>query len=161
MKIRRVREDDVDGLVDALGPATSAAQVRQRFEESQLGYRTMLVAEVDGSAAGTVSMGGNRFHRAESLRIFALDVGPRFRNCGVGTSLMRAAETVAVDMGLDEVNLEVSVENGDAIRLYERLGYERLPEQITDRWQQLSGSGSAMTLEEQSWIMTKGLKKAR
>ena len=63
MKIRRVREDDVDGLVDALGPATSAAQVTHRFEESQLGYRTMLVAEVDGRVVGTVSLGGSRFQR--------------------------------------------------------------------------------------------------
>ena len=60
-------------------------------------------------------------------------------------------------MELDEVNLEVSVENEDAIRLYERLGYRRLPEQVTDRWEQLGDDGSAMTAKEQSWVMIKRL----
>ena len=98
--IRRVREGDVESLVDSLGPDTSGAQVGQRFEESQLGYRTMLVAEVDGSSVGTVSMGGGRFQRRGSLRMFALDVGAKFRERGIGTALIRAVEAVALENGL-------------------------------------------------------------
>lgn len=158
MKIRYMRRDDVRGLVDSLGPDVSAAQVKRRFEESQCGYRTMLVAELEGSVVSTVSMGGGRFQRPGSLRMFALDVGIEFRERGIGTELIRAVEAVAVDMCLDEVNLEVSVENRNAIRLYERLGYRRLPEQITDRWQQLTDDGSTVVVEEQSWIMVKRVK---
>ena len=158
MRIRSVRCADVEALADSLGPDVSAAQVRQRFEESQLGYRTMLVAEVDGMAAGTVSMGGSRFLRPGSLRMFALDVGAESRDRGIGTAMIRAVEAMAVDMGISEVNLEVSVENEDAIRLYERLGFHRPPEQVTDRWEQLREDGSAVTVEEQSWIMVKKVK---
>ena len=158
MKIRCMREGDVEGLVNALGPEVSPAQVRQRFEESQLGFRAMLVAELDGSAVGTVSLGGSRFQRPGSLRMFALDVGAGFRGRGIGAALIRAVEAVAVEQGLDEVNLEVSVENGDAIRLYERLGLLRLPERVTDRWEYVRDDGSTATVEEQSWIMVKRVK---
>ena len=45
-----------------LGPLTYlAAQVTRRLEESRLGYRDMLVAELDGRVVGTVSMGGPDF----------------------------------------------------------------------------------------------------
>ena len=81
--------------------------MKQRFEESQRGYRTMLVAELDGSLVGTVSLGGSRFQRLGSQRMFALDVGTESRGRGIGTALVREVEAVAVEMGLNEVNLEV------------------------------------------------------
>ena len=158
MNIRIVREGDVESLVKALGPEISAAQVRQRFEESQLGYRAMLVAELGGRVVGTVSLGGSRFQRPGSLRMFALDVGAGFRGRGIGTALIRAVEAVALEKGLDEVNLEVSAENGDAIRLYQRLGLHQLPKRVTDRWEYVRDDGSTTTVEEQSWIMVKKVK---
>lgn len=158
IRVRRVREEDIEGLVHSLGPCVGAAQVKQRFRESQLGYRTMLVAELDGSAVGTVSLGGNRFQRLKSLRMFALDVGPKYRGRGIGAALTRAVETIAVDMGLNEVNLEVSVENEDSIRLYERLRFHRLPKRVMDRWERLHDDGSAATVEERSWIMIKTVR---
>ena len=158
MRIRSVICADVEALADSLGPDVSAAQVKRRFEESQHRYRTMLVAELEGSAVGTVSIGGGRLQRPGSLRMFALDVGAESRDRGIGTALIRAVEAMAVDMGISEVNLEVSVENEAAIRLYERLGFHRLPEQVTDRWEQLRDDGSTMTVEEQSWIMVKRVK---
>lgn len=39
---------DVDALADVLGPEVSRAQIRRRFNESLLGYREMLVADLDG-----------------------------------------------------------------------------------------------------------------
>jgi ribosomal protein S18 acetylase RimI-like enzyme len=76
------------------------------------------------------------------LRLFALDVGLRFRGRGIGTALIEAVERRARRQGLRGVNLEVGVDNGDAIRLYERLGYRR-------RGSPVAG--------ESSWIVTKSL----
>ena len=123
--VRPVRDRDLVPLTTALEPEVPAAQVARRLEESRLGYRDMLVAELDGQVVGTVSMGGGGFQRHGSLRLFALDVGPAFRRRGVGTALIKAVEAVASGRALGEVNLEVAIDNKDAIRLYERLGYRR------------------------------------
>ena len=155
MRIRQVKSADVDRLADSLSPEVSLSQVRRRYEENLLGYREMLVAELDGQIAGTVSKGGWGFQRSGSLRMFALDVGRAFRNKGVGTALIHAVESAAIGLNLDEVNLEVSVDNVDAIRLYERLGYRRLPEPVTDSWDELDEHGHRRTVEALSWIMIK------
>ena len=63
---------------------------------------------------------------------------------GVGTALVEAVEDTARRNGLQSVNLEVAVDNTDAIRLYQRLGYERV-------------GGPEMVFEELSWIMIKSL----
>ena len=155
IEIRDVELRDVDALADVLVPEVSKAQVRRRFDESLLGYREMLVAELDGQVAGTVSTGGWGFQRIGSLRMFALDVGRAFRDRGVGTELIRAVESAAINRSLNEVNLEVSVDNVDAIRLYERLGYRRLPEPVADSWDELDEHGNRRTVEGLSWIMIK------
>ena len=155
--IRAVELRDVDALVDALVSEVSRAQIRRRYDESLLGYREMLIAEVDGQVAGTVSTGGWGFQRTGSLRMFALDVGRAFRDRGVGTALIGAVESVAIGLKLREVNLEVSVDNVDAIRLYERLGYRRLMEPVTDSWDELDEHGNGRTVEGSSWIMVKDI----
>ena len=155
MEIRQVKPRDVDELADSLSPRVSRAQVRRRYDESLLGYRKMLVAELDGQIAGTVSTGGCGFQKEGSLRMFALDVGKSFSNRGVGTALIDAVETAAIGLGLYQVNLEVSTDNADAIRLYERLGYRRLPEPVTDSWDELDDQGNVHSIEETSWIMVK------
>ena len=158
LTVRQVEESDIETLAVALGPETSAAQVRRRFEESRGGFREMLVAELSGSVVGTVSMGGHRFQRTGSLRLFALDVGAAFRNRGVGTALVRSVEIKAAEQVLDEVNLEVAVENEDAIRLYERLGYRHVGEPVMDSWERLRDDGSSELVEMQSWVMVKALE---
>ena len=155
MEIRPVELTDVNPLADVLGPEVSRAQIRRRYDETLLGYRQMLVAELGEHVVGTVSTGGWGFQRSNSLRMFALDVGKAFRNRGVGTALIYAVEASAISLHLKEVNLEVSVDNVNAIRLYERLGYQRLPEPMTDSWDELDEDGNRRTVEVLSWIMLK------
>ena len=120
--VRPTRDSDLGPLTTALEPEVPAAQVARRLEESRLGYRDMLVAELDEQVVGMVSLGGHGFQRHGSLRLFALDVGAAFRRRGVATALVRAVEAIASGRALDKVNLEVAIDNKDAIRLYERLG---------------------------------------
>ena len=102
-------------------------------------------------------MGGHGFQRPDSLRLFALDVGEPFRGRGVGTALVNAVEAAAADRALTEVNLEVALENEDAVRLYERLGYQRLGKPVMDRWEQHLDDGGSRLVEEPSWVMIKSL----
>ena len=52
-----------------------------------------------------------------------LSVTEAYRNRGVGTALIREAETYGRRIGVPRVLLHVEKSNGDALRLYERLGY--------------------------------------
>ena len=145
LSVRPAGDSDLGPLTAALGPDVPAAQVTRRLEESRLGYRDMLVAELDGQVVGTVSMGGHGFQRPRSLRLFALDVGAAFRRRGAGTALVKAVEAIASGRDLDEVNLEVAIDNRDAIRLYERLGYRRHGGPVMDRWERRLDDGSSQT----------------
>jgi ribosomal protein S18 acetylase RimI-like enzyme len=156
--IRAALEDDIAALAQALAPDVSARQLAQRWEEHLGGYRKMLVAEETGSLAGTVSIGGARHRRTDSLRMFALDVGVAFQRRGIGASLIRAVEGEAHRRGLLSVHLEVALANTAAIRLYERLGYRRQAEPITDRWSRVADDGSRDEVEEASWVMVKKLQ---
>ena len=156
--IREAREDDIAALAAALAPGVDARQVAQRWEERRDGYREMLVAEVHSIVVGTVSIGGARHQRADSLRMFALDVGVSFRGNGVATTLIGAVEEEARRRGLLSVHLEVGTGNDRAIRLYERLGYRRHGDAITDRWSRVADDGAREQVEETSWVMVKRLQ---
>ena len=153
--VRQVRRSDIARLVTVLTPEVSFEQVSQRWREHRDGNRKMFVAALDEELAGTISIGGSGHRLPDSLRWFALDVGPAFRRRGVGTALIQAAEEEARHQGFQQVNLEVAVDNVDAIRLYEQLGYHRLADRVVDRWWRLSDDGSREEVEELSWLMVK------
>ena len=155
--MRRALEGDIPQLISALAPDVSAVQIRNRFQEHCDGYREMLVAELGGSIAGTVSIAAVEPRAENSLRMFALDVGPAYRRQGMGTILIEYVEARARHEGYGKVNLEVALDNGGAIRLYERLGYFRRGEPFTDRWTLLTGDGRYEQVEERSWVMVKTL----
>ena len=157
LEIRIAAESDLELLAESFAHGTSAAQLQRRLEESKCGLRTMLVAVLKGRAVGAVSIGGWGHQRVGSLRLFALDVGAAFQRKGVGTALINAVETIAADRGLNEVNLEVEIDNEDAIRLYRALGYRICGEPVMDRWNLLRDDGSSDSIEVPVFVMVKRL----
>ena len=75
----------------------------------------------------------------------------------MGTALVKAVEAIAAGRDLDEVNLEVTTDNRDAIRLYRRLGYQIHDEPVMDRWNLLRDDGSSETIEVPVFVMVKRL----
>ena len=82
------------------------------------------VALEGGTPAGIALLG----IRGETGWIGGMGVVPALRRRGVGEGLMRAVLEAARTRGLGEVTLEVLEQNDAAIRLYERLGFERIRE---------------------------------
>jgi ribosomal protein S18 acetylase RimI-like enzyme len=82
------------------------------------------VALVGGAAAGICKLA----IRGDCGWIAGIGVAAAHRGQGVGEELMRGVLDVAHERGLDEVWLEVLVQNEPAIRLYEKLGFERVRE---------------------------------
>ena len=157
LRIRIATDSDLESLAESFAHGTSTAQLQRRLEESKCGLRTMLVADLEGRAVGAVSIGGWGHQREGSLRLFALDVGPAFQRIGVGTALINAVEAIAAESGMDEVNLEVEIDNHDAIRLYRRLGYRICGDPVMDRWTLLRDDGTVDTIEVPVFVMVKKL----
>ena len=160
IQIRIASEHDLESLTAALEPELSAAHIAQRFEESKAGIRTMLVAVIDGAAIATISIGGGRFQREGSLRLFALNVGAAFRRKGVGTALVKTVEAIAAESGLAEVNLDVTTDNQEAISLYRKLGYRICGNTVMGHWQNIRDDGTSETIEVPLFVMVKKLALA-
>jgi ribosomal protein S18 acetylase RimI-like enzyme len=148
--IRPMRKGDVDRLAEAMDWPASLLQ--NRWDEKAAGFREALVAEVDGAAVGTVSFNEHQ-EFPDLLHLFAFDVAETYRNRSIGTQLVLAIEAAARDLGLSGVYLEVNVENGDAIRLYERLGYRVEGDAFMNRW--IARDGTNREVAELSFRMFK------
>lgn len=64
----------------------------------------------------------NRFNGIKELWVWDLSVMPSYRKQGLGRELMEHAKARAVDRGCLEMWLLVAEENGEAQRLYARMG---------------------------------------
>jgi GNAT superfamily N-acetyltransferase len=90
------------------------------------GERVLLIAEDAQGLCGTVQLvldqPENQPHRADLAKML---VHRRARRQGLGAALMRAAEATARECGKTLLVLD-AVTDGDAARLYERLGWVRV-----------------------------------
>lgn len=75
--------------------------------------------------AGIVAFLLGVVERAYEARILILAVDERARTQGIGARLVRLFEERFRARGIRRINLEVRVSNEKAIRLYERMGFER------------------------------------
>jgi GNAT superfamily N-acetyltransferase len=97
-------------------------------EDVAVGKRVLLIAEDDLGVCGTVQLifdlPDNQPHRADLAKML---VHRRSRRQGLAAELLRAAEAAARDSGRTLLVLD-AVTDGDAARLYERLGWVRVGE---------------------------------
>ncbi len=143
-RLRRLDEAQVSGLADVLidcveGGASVSFMLPLARERAQgfwrkvaagvaAGERAVLVAEDEEGICGTVQLvfdlPENQPHRADLAKML---VHRRARRRGLGAALMRAAEETARECGKSLLVLD-AVTDGDAARLYERLGWVRVGE---------------------------------
>ena len=123
--------DCVDGgasvsFMQPLSRDRATAFWRRVAEEVAVGKRALLVAEDSSGICGTVQLvldqPENQPHRADLAKML---VHRRARRQGLGAALMRAAEATARECGKTLLVLD-TVTDGDAARLYQRLGWVRV-----------------------------------
>lgn len=85
---------------------------------------TALVAMLDGDRAGCGCFKPYSDNTVEIKRIF---MPRRFRGKGVARAVMAELERWARELGYEFAILETGILQPEAIRLYERAGYERIP----------------------------------
>jgi len=109
-----------------LGSERALAFWRRVADGVHAGARALLVAEDDQGICGSVQLildlPENQPHRADLAKML---VHRRARRRGLGEALMRAAEGTALDHGRHLLVLD-AVTGGDAARLYERLGWQKV-----------------------------------
>lgn len=79
------------------------------------------VAEFENDVAAFLSI---EVHRDEDyIYLDDLSVAGKYRNKGIGTKLIHAAEKYAEEIGIVKIVLHIDKSNKDAYRLYSRLDY--------------------------------------
>jgi ribosomal protein S18 acetylase RimI-like enzyme len=141
--VRSARADEVDEIgtltldaytadgylgPDSTGYAASLANAASRLRSAEL----LVAVDADDSLLGTVTLAlpGTDYaeiSREGELEFRMLAVAPTARGQGIGEVLTRAVLARARELGLPRVVLCSSQNMAPAHRLYERLGFTRLP----------------------------------
>jgi RimJ/RimL family protein N-acetyltransferase len=85
----------------------------------------VFVAESNGGIVGRLSISRDAHPASDHVADLGLMVSRDHRRQGIGLALMETAEQWAREAGVRKLELHVFPHNVPAIRLYEKLGYER------------------------------------
>lgn len=88
--------------------------------------------------------------------LFSFRMKPDFRNLGLGTKMMVVLEDYLLERKYSRLTLNVARDNLDAIRLYQRCGFQIVAEE-PGIWSFVDHKGDWHTVEEPSWRMEKKL----
>jgi ribosomal protein S18 acetylase RimI-like enzyme len=138
VEIADMRSGDVDALAWSGGPR-HLAYIRETLFRADRGEAVLLVAR--SRAGACIGMGSVDFAIDPAAgRLWMLVVHSDLRSRGVGTQLIAEMEERIRSTGRPFAELLVEKINVGAARLYERLGYEIIGEEITS-WEQDSPTG--------------------
>ena len=123
--IRNAQLTDIDALVALETACFETDRLSRRSFKHWLAadHRALLVADVEKTVAGYILI---IYHPGTRLaRIYSIAVSPQYRGLGLAKQLMAAGEQAANEDGRLYLRLEVSVDNTQAIKLYETQGYQK------------------------------------
>lgn len=106
-----------------VGPSDAPAEIEKKLQRDP---DLFLVAEMDGELVGTV-IGG--FDGRRGL-VYHLAVAADYRRKGISTRLMQELESRLLNKGCIRCYLVVRSGNEGAMRHYDRLGWQRLGDDI-------------------------------
>jgi PhnO protein len=114
-------------LIGQLGYGVSPEEVAVRLEAVHDEGRPVFVAERDDAIAGCLTTSVMRvLHRPTPVgRIAMLVVREGVRGQGIGSALVRAAETALAAQGCGLMEVTSNFKLTEAHRFYEQLGYQR------------------------------------
>lgn len=94
-------------------------------EMIRAGDSLVLVAESDGEVVGNVLVTTERSSVSDHVGTLSIAVLDGWRDVGIGSALMRAAQEWTREHGLAKLALGVFPDNDRAIAVYERVGFVR------------------------------------
>lgn len=103
-----------------------AAESRHGFSVEKLLREgvAFFVARVDGAPAGC---GGVKLFGSDYGEVKRMYVRPQFRGLGLGRSMLNHLADYTKQHGITVLRLETGIHQKEAISLYERFGFQRIP----------------------------------
>lgn len=134
---------------------------KRTYADQIEGNRIILVADVNEYPIGQIFVQftkGNPAYADGHTRayLYALRVMEPFRRNGIGTRLIEEGEGAALERGFSVITIAVAKDNPDALRLYQRLGYQMFGED-PGRWSFTDPSGKVHHVSEPCYAMSKSL----
>ncbi len=81
-----------------------------------------VVAEVEGRFVAQTEI-SPKMGRSRHVGVLGVSLKAGYRDAGIGTELMREAESQASRLGIEIITLDVFVSNARGRHLYEKMGY--------------------------------------
>jgi GNAT superfamily N-acetyltransferase len=128
--IREMTSEDatvVAALTSQLGYPSSDVDIKRRFDliKGLSDARLIVACEINGDVVGWIHVQALSALEADlRAEIWGLVVAEAVRGSGAGRLLVEAAESWAVERGLDIMGVRSNVIRRDAHAFYEHLGYE-------------------------------------
>tara|TARA_R110002111_G_scaffold247242_1_gene310390 strand:- start:32 stop:448 length:417 start_codon:yes stop_codon:yes gene_type:complete len=124
MEIRNYQSADqlqVVALWDTVFPnSTGHNEPRGAIDRKVRADDALFFVAADGDAIIGTVLAGYDGHRGW---LYSLAVARSQRRSGIGTRLVRHAETALANLGCPKVNLQVRADNADVVKFYQSLGF--------------------------------------
>jgi len=154
--IRTCRENDLSDL-EWFGLLTEYRQtIRNAFQRYQKGEIIMLIAEADHFPIGQLWIDLTKRREQSIGFLWSLRVFIPFQNLGIGTRLIASAEQQLKAQRFRISELSVEKDNSRAQRLYQRLGYQIVRDNL-EVWEYTPPNGTPVQVRSDVWILHKFL----
>lgn len=158
--IRHLRANDLPALEWGGEYAHFRRLFQDAYEHTLQGRSILWVADFQGQGViGQLFIqlfSGRRelANGSDRAYIYGFRIQPPYRNAGLGRRMLTIAEQELRQMGYYFVTLNVSQNNPDAKRLYEKLGYRVIASE-PGKWSYMDHQGVRREVDEPAWRMEK------
>jgi RimJ/RimL family protein N-acetyltransferase len=112
-------------LITTPGSVSEPSEAFWISEMIRASEHLVLVAEADGEVVGNVLVSVDRGVATEHIGVLSIVIADGWREVGIGTELVAAAQRWVRERGLRKLSLGVFPDNARAIAVYERRGFVR------------------------------------
>lgn len=112
-------------LITTPGSVSEPSESFWISEMIRAGEHLVLVAEGDGEVVGNVLVSVDRGVATEHIGVLSITIAEPWRDVGIGTEMVAAAQRWIRERGLRKLSLGVFPENARAIAVYEKRGFLR------------------------------------
>ena len=101
-----------------------------RFARDKPNSNVLVGLTPEGNLIGSVMVG----HDGHRGWVYYVATDPKYRNQGVGSTMMEAAEKWLKEKGIVKLMLMVRETNIQATEFYRRVGFEQVPNVVMQKW---------------------------